>query len=73
MGVALLASGRFFAPYGEGVTVPAPVDGAGIAWPLHFLARHARNRGFTALQLPSKADDGAAFSTDLTYLALQTF
>jgi len=39
----------------------------------HRLPRHARNRGFTALQLPSKADGGAAFSTDLTYLALQTF
>ena len=73
MGVALLAWGRFFAPYREGVTVPTPVDRAGIAWLLHFLARHARNRGFTALQWPSKADDGAAFSTDLIYLALQTF
>jgi hypothetical protein len=73
MGVALLASGRSFAPYGEGVTAPTPVDRAGIAWLLHFLARHARNRGFTGLQLPSKADGGAAFSIDLTYLALQTF
>jgi hypothetical protein len=73
MGVALLASGRVFAPHGEGVTVPAPADGVGMAWLLHCLARHARNRGFTALQLPSKADGGAAFSTDLTYLALQTF
>lgn len=70
MGVALLASGRCFAPYREGVTAPTPVDRAGIAWLLHFLAR---NRGFTALQLPSKADGGAAFSIDLTYLALQTF
>ncbi|MCK1279210.1 hypothetical protein IVB46_28700 [Bradyrhizobium sp. 61] len=73
MGVALLAWGRFFAPYREGVTVPASVDKAGIAWLLYLLPRHARNRGFTALQWPSKADDGAAFSTDLTYLALQTF
>ncbi|MDI3560725.1 hypothetical protein [Bradyrhizobium sp. Arg816] len=73
MGVALSAWDRFFAPYREGVTVPAPVDRAGIAWLLHFLARHARNRGFTALQLSSKADGGAAFSTDLTHLALQTF
>lgn len=73
MGVALLASGRCFAPYREGVTTPTPVDRASIAWLLHFLARHARNRGFTALQLPSKADGGAALSIDLTYLALQTF
>ncbi|MGX0966256.1 hypothetical protein AB7M63_006705 [Bradyrhizobium japonicum] len=72
MGVALLASGRCFAPYGEGVTASTPVDRAGIAWLLHFLARRARNRGFTALQLPSKADGGAAFSIDLTYL-VQTF
>ena len=73
MGVALLAWGRFFAPYREGITLPAPVDRAGIAWLLHLLARHARNRGFTALQFPSKAGGAAAFPTDLTYLALQTF
>ena len=42
MDVALLASGRFFAPLGERVTVPTPVDRAGMPRLLTLSARHAQ-------------------------------
>ena len=69
MGVALIAWGRFFAPNGARITVPAPSTTPNALWLLDFLAGEAgrlRDAGFSAIQLPptSKAQGGAGDGCD---------
>ena len=69
MGVALIAWGRFFAPNGARITVPAPSTTPGVPWLLDFLAGEVwrlRDVGFSAIQLPpaSKVQGGAGDGCD---------
>ena len=69
MGVALIAWGRFFAPNGARITVPAPSTTPDAPWLLDFLAGEAvrlSDAGFSAIQLPpvSKAQGGAGDGCD---------
>lgn len=69
MGVALIAWGRFFAPNGARITVPAPSTTPGAPWLLDFLAGEMGRLsgvGFSAIQLPpvSKAQGGAGDGCD---------
>jgi alpha-amylase len=69
MGVALIAWGRFFAPDGAKITVPAPSTTPGAPWLLDFLAGEVgrlREVGFSAIQLPpvSKVQGGAGNGCD---------
>jgi alpha-amylase len=69
MGVALIAWGRFIAPDGARITVPAPSTTPGAPWLLDFLAGEMGRLsgvGFSAIQLPpvSKAQGGAGDGCD---------
>jgi alpha-amylase len=69
MGVALIGWGRFFAPNGARITVPAPSTTPDAPWLLDFLAGEVgrlRDVGFSAIQLPpmSKAQGGAGDGCD---------